>query len=479
MEIPGCYRAWLDPQEWERLVEAVGRPLPPACRVNTLKISLEAALRRWPQWYGWQVRPVSFCPAGWQILAGGAGLSRTLEHKMGFYYIQDVASMLPIELFDFAAAARPLVLDMAAAPGGKTTHLAARTNDAGLIVANDVSSGRMAALRTNLMDWGTTSAVITSYPGERFGAWFPELFDRVLLDAPCSGEALRTAERRKGRPVSATERQALHKRQVRLLISAFQALKPGGQLVYATCSLHPEEDEAVIDALLAAYPHRAVVESVEQVVGVSARALASDGRRAFHPAVTRAVRLWPHTHDTAGFFAALVSKQDTLPVSPQAPPRRSFAETGFRPMAQRETAALCDALDGWGFDLSVVLQTHASSLWKRDAVVYAIPDLLHTWLGELPFVAAGMVIGEMAADEFVPSHEFVARFGAQFSRRRLQIDAEQARLWLAGQDLRGYTVRAFEARTVVLIEDEKGRVLGRGKVLAGRVRNLLPKRLIY
>jgi 16S rRNA (cytosine1407-C5)-methyltransferase len=479
IEIAGHYRAWLDPQEWERLVEAVGRPLPPAFRVNTLKISVEAAQRRWPSWYGWQVRPVSFCPAGWQITAGGEGLSRTLEHKMGCYYIQDVASMLPVELFDFSAAARPLVLDMAAAPGGKTTHLAARTDDAGLIVANDVSGGRMAALRTNLIDWGTTSAVVTSYPGERFGAWFPELFDYVLLDAPCSGEALRTAERRKGRPVSATERQALHKRQVRLLISAFQALKPGGQLVYATCSLHPEEDEAVIDTLLTAYPHQAALESVEHIVGVSARALASDGTRAFHPALTRAARLWPHIHDTAGFFAALISKRDAVPVPPQAPPRRSFAETGFRPLAQRETAALRSALEGWGFDLSAVLQAHALGLWKRDAVVYAIPDLLHTRLGELPFVAAGMVIGEMAADEFAPSHEFVARFGAQFSERRLQIDAEQARLWLAGQDLRGHEGRAFDARTVVLIEDEKGRVLGRGKVLAGRVRNLLPKRLIY
>ena len=255
------YRAWLEPEAFEQLRQATQRPLWPALRINTLKISVETARRLWPAWYGWQVRTVPFCPTGWQVVAGGTNLSRTLEYRMGFYYLQDVASMLPAELFDIPPDARPLVLDMAAAPGGKTTHLVARLGDRGLVVANDASAGRIAALRANLADWGATTAVLTSYPGERFGAWFPDHFDLVLLDAPCSGEALRTAERRKGRPVSDRERQALHRRQVQLLTSAFQALKPGGQLVYATCSLHPLEDEAVLDALLGAFPHQAVIRA--------------------------------------------------------------------------------------------------------------------------------------------------------------------------------------------------------------------------
>ena len=112
-----------------------------------------------------------------------------------------------------------------------------------------------------------------NYPGERFGSWFPVTFDKVLLDAPCSGESLRTAERRKTQPVSAKERQALHRRQVELLDSAFRALKPGGEVVYATCSLAPEEDEAVLDALLNLYPHQAMVEVIDDLLPTPAPAL--------------------------------------------------------------------------------------------------------------------------------------------------------------------------------------------------------------
>ena len=148
-------------------------------------------------------------------------LSRTIEHRTGFYYLQDAASMLPAEMFEYAVEF-PLILDMAASPGGKTTHLAAKIDDRGVIFANDSSSGRIAALRSNLQTWGSFSTALTSYPGERYGEWFPDTFDQVLLDAPCSGESLRTAERRKTRFVSQTERLQLQRRQIKLLESALR-----------------------------------------------------------------------------------------------------------------------------------------------------------------------------------------------------------------------------------------------------------------
>ncbi len=471
------YRFLLNADEIAQLAETNQRPLLPALRINTLKISADEARRTWPEWYGWDVRPVSFCDTGWQIADGGDNLSRTLEHRMGFYYIQDAASMLPAEMFNFEGVARPLILDMAASPGGKTTHLACKTNDSGLIIANDTSGRRIAALRSNLQDWGAIGAAITNFPGERFGSWFPGTFDMALLDAPCSGESLRTAERRKTRLVSAKEREQLHHRQVRLLTAAFQAVKPGGQVVYATCTLAPEEDEAVVNALLNSYPSQATVEAVDRLLPIPAPGLVSDGQHEYHPQVQRAVRLWPHLYDTSGFFAALIRKRDSVPVQSQPPRQRALAETGLEQLARREQAEVIDRLrQDYGFDLDTLIEQQALTLWKRHKSVYAVPEQFLARFAGLPCAAAGMLIGERAAEGFAPSHEFVTRFGAQFTHHRWRLPDDWVAKWLAGYDLRGLDRPPYPSGAVILVEDGKRRFLGRGKVLSDRIRNLLPKK---
>jgi len=474
------YRGFLSAAEMARLVEAVQRPLSPALRVNTLKIDVDQARRLWPEWYGWQMRPVPFCAAGWQVVGQHPDLGLTLEHKMGFYYVQDAASMLPVELFHFDAVSQPLVLDMAASPGGKTTHLACKLKDRGLIVANDVNTGRIAALRSNLQRWGTMATVITHYPGERLGEWFPECFDKVLLDAPCSGEGLRTAERRKSRPLSEKRRRMLHHLQVRLLTRAFQALKPGGEVVYATCSLDPDENEAVLDALLKRYPQQATLEAPACALAVPAPGLSSDGAREFHPEIRRAVRLWPHLYDTAGFCAALIRKRDSVPVQTGSPPSRPLTQAGLEAMSRQEVTGILDDLrQAFGFDLGLVLDARALTLWMRGQSVHAIPELFLSRLADLPCVAMGMLVGQRSQDGFIPSHELVARFDAQFTRGRLRLSDEQVKLWLAGRDLRGLGAGRFPLGAVVVMEDDKRRFLGRGKIQRGRIRNLLPRRLIY
>ena len=483
---PERYRLLLNADKLAQLAEATQRPLLPALRINTLKINVDEARRTWPEWYGWDVQSVPFCDTGWQIAAGGEELSRTLEYRMGFYYIQDAASMLPAEMFAFDEPDRPLILDMAASPGGKTTHLACKTNDGGLIIANDTSSGRIGALRSNLQDWGAIGTAVTNYPGERFGNWFPESFDVALLDAPCSGESLRTAERRKTRPVSAKEREQLHQRQVRLLTSAFQAVKPGGQVVYATCTLAPEEDEAVVDALLNLYPQQATVEAVDRLLPIPAPGLASDGARTFHPQVQRAVRLWPHLYDTSGFFATLIRKHDSVTVRREArirmrvydpPPARPLAKIGLEPLARREQADVINRLrQEYGFDLDMLIERQALTFWRRQKLVYAIAEQFLARFADLPCAAVGMLIGERAAEGFVPSHEFVARFGARFTGRRFRLADDQIEKWLAGYDLRGLEATLYPAGAVIILEDDKQRFLGRGKVQRDRVRNMLPKK---
>ena len=416
-----------------------------------------------------------FCNTGWQIVEGGDELSRTIEHRTGMYYIQDAASMLPAEMFAYEVE-RPLVLDMAASPGGKTTHLACKTNDSGLVIANDTSSGRIGALRSNLRDWGAIGASVTQFPGERFGQWFPEAFDAVLLDAPCSGESLRTAERRRTRPVSDTERRQLSKRQLNLLISALQAVKPGGQVVYATCTLAPEEDEAVLDALLTRYPAQAGIEAVERILPTPAPGLAADGETTYHPEIRHAVRLWPHLYDTSGFFAALVRKRDSLPVQPSTPPTRTLEQTGFTKLTRAEHAEVAGRLRSeFGFDLNALIERQALELWKRGKSVHAFPELFLARFADLPCAGVGLLIGERS-DDFVPSHEFAARFSAQFGARRLCLDDDRVDKWLAGYDLREPGIAPYPAGTIVLVDDSRGRFLGRGKVLRDRIRNMLPKK---
>jgi 16S rRNA (cytosine1407-C5)-methyltransferase len=469
------YQQLLASEDFQRLQDAIARPLPDALRVNTLKIDLDTARATWPIEYGWQVQPVPFCPTGWQITGNAESLSRTIEHHTGFYYLQDAASMLPAEMFEYAVEF-PLILDMAASPGGKTTHLAAKINDRGVIFANDSSSGRIAALRSNLQTWGSFSTALTSYPGERYGEWFPDTFDQVLLDAPCSGESLRTAERRKTRFVSQTERLQLQRRQIKLLDSALRAVKPGGQVVYSTCTLAPEEDEAVLDALLDRYPQQIALEAVDRILPVPAPGLTHDGAQIFHSDMSKAVRLWPHLYDTSGFFAALIRKQDTIASESSSPPERSVVRAGFTTLKETQHHALLAALfDTYGFDLAAVLDRQHLEVLQRGDAIYAVPDQLLAHFADFPCIAIGMLIGEWVTDRFVPSHELIARFSGQFTQQRFALSPEQVKVWWNGGDLRRIDV-PYPTGSIVLMEDDKQRYIGRGKVLRDRVRNLLPRR---
>ena len=321
------YRDLLPAARLPALENELLRPVSSAIRINPLKTSPAAEIEFLTTHYGWKATPVAFCPTAWEVEK--ARPSQTIEYRLGYYYIQDSSSMLPVELFDFGSLSEPLILDLAAAPGGKTTHLASRTGDRGLILANDASVARLPGLRASLQTWGAIHTAITHFPGERFGSWYPQTFDRVLLDAPCSMENLRPVRSRKQRQVSPRERRSLAQRQVNLLSSAIQALKPGGQVVYATCTLAPEEDEAVIDNLLRLFPGQVQVEDVSAWAGGDNHGIPSFGELVFDPSVTQAARLWPDSFGYSGFFCALLTKTGAVPTQQQPAPVRPLAETSL------------------------------------------------------------------------------------------------------------------------------------------------------
>lgn len=195
-------------------------PLPTGIRFNSLKVNPEIAMQALSERYGWEIASVPFCNHAWAIQHAESSPGRTIEHLMGQYYLQDVASMVPVSLFDFKETTpSPLILDMAASPGGKTTHLIDRTGDGGFVIANDASKGRIPALSAVLSLWGGINQIITQYPGESFGAWYPETFDFVLLDAPCSMENFRPTSTHALRETTLAERSRLQERQIQLLAS--------------------------------------------------------------------------------------------------------------------------------------------------------------------------------------------------------------------------------------------------------------------
>jgi 16S rRNA (cytosine1407-C5)-methyltransferase len=467
-------RPLVSAEDFAAILEEIQQPLPPAIRLNPLKTDSDT-LAGLSQRYGWQTEPIAWCAEGYRLPSATTSPGGTLEHHMGQYYIQEAASMLPPELFYFSGIDQPLVLDMAASPGGKTAHLISRIGDHGLVIANDSSADRIQALRLVLLTWGGLHQAVTQFPGERWGEWYPETFDAVLLDAPCSMQGLRGAESHTIRPITDREITGLARRQLALLTSALQAVKPGGQIVYSTCTLTPEENEGVLDHLLRAFPDMVRVENMSSRIPTPAPALttAPDGS-VYEYQIANALRLFPHRLHTAGFFAARLTKTASI-ASPTSPaPNRPISRAGFQPLGTLDAKQIVSLfIDAYGFDLSQFCEADDMVLWQRDQTVHLFPAQFLDRFAGLPVSLLGMPMGDWQGSTFVPSHEWAARFGRQCRTGWSSLDDNQAQRWLAGADIE---TSAENLPPICLIKDNTGRFIGRARVGHGKLKNLLPRR---
>lgn len=471
------FKPLLSLPDYQAMLEELGQPLPLAFRSNPLKAKPGAELE-WAQRYGWQLESVPFCPTGRRVTAMQTPVSMTLEHRMGHYYIQDAASMLPVELFELDSLDRPLVLDLAASPGGKTTHLTGRLFDRGLVIANDSSADRITALRLVLQTWGAANVAVTRFPGEKFGRWYPETFDRILLDAPCSMQGLRSTDSHPMRPITSREQDTLARRQTSLLAAAIAALKSGGQVVYSTCTLAPEEDEAVLDEILRRFSSSIVIEGLESRLPSPAPGLAEAYGRNFDPQVIHAARLWPHRFHTSGFFAALIRKIGPVDFPREEPPARPLSLVGQKPLtgaAKRDLFAFYR--DQFGHALEPILETHGLEVWHSAAGIFAVPSPYLQHFGGLPCHLLGLKLAEETPDGLSPAHDWVARFGSSFTASRVVIPSDLLPPWLRGEDL-AFAPPDGRQNGVVVLFDADERCLGRGRLQAGKIKNLLPRRLV-
>ena len=342
-------------------------------------------------------------------------------HEAGVYYLQEPSAMAPAVLLD--AQPGELVLDLCAAPGGKSTQIAAALQGQGLLVCNEINPGRAKILARNIERMGITNALVLQETPQRIAAAFPHCFDRVLVDAPCSGEGMFRKEAAASADWSEATVAHCAARQQEILDAAAVLLKAGGRLVYSTCTFAPAENEGAIAAFLRRHPDFAL-----EAPGEAARFFAPgnpDWAEGQAPTLAKTCRLWPHELPCEGHFAAVLRYCGDAENAWQ-PVRSVQAPAVWRAFADE---CLPDAPEG-------VLISFGDTL-------YAAPPVLPQLEG-LRVLRAGLELGQMRKGRFIPAHALALASRDAAACCRLEPDDPRLAQYLEGQqipaDARGWTL---------------------------------------
>lgn len=281
----------------EEFWEYMAKPLRFSFRVNTLKAKIDEVIESLKDRF--EIEPIPWCKEGFFCDKEVGG---TIEHQIGVIFSQEASSMIPAVVLDPKPGM--LVLDMCASPGGKTTQIAQYMENEGCIVANDVKYDRINILISNIQRCGVLIAKVTMKDG-RFFKRFKDTFDRILIDAPCSNVGMIRKNYRYLKMWSLKEVYSLSRLQKELVLAGYKALKPGGVMVYSTCTLDPLENEEVVDYLISNTD--AKLEEIDLPVKRTEPITEFDGKR-YDDEVKKCLRIHPQDNDTEGFFIAKVVK---------------------------------------------------------------------------------------------------------------------------------------------------------------------------
>ncbi|MFH1451910.1 MAG: RsmB/NOP family class I SAM-dependent RNA methyltransferase [archaeon] len=293
----------------EKFFEISYTQTPNSIRCNTLKISVSELLERLRD-YDWDVRqPFSEFPEIMIIDSkiNPGELGKTKEHLLGYYYVQEISSMLPMMVLK--PEPDEIILDLCASPGSKTTQAAAMMENSGTIIANEVSMGRIGILNSNLERCGVMNTIVSRKDGVAFCNIFLKKsklrFDKILVDAPCSGEGTLRKSPKTFLMWNENMIKKIAGTQRRLASSAIKLLKVGGTMIYSTCTLAPEENEAIVDYLVKNFD--VSVEAVNLPLKFRSGVCSFEGLE-FDKSVEKCLRLYPQDNDTDGFFVARLKK---------------------------------------------------------------------------------------------------------------------------------------------------------------------------
>lgn len=400
----------------------------------------------------------------------------------GLYYIQEPSAMLPASRLPIEEG--DVVLDLCAAPGGKATELSAKLNGTGMLVANDVSPSRAKALFKNLAVWGSPNCCITGETPEKLLETFGCSFDKILVDAPCSGEGMFRKD--EGLITSWKERGPEYYAQLQkqILDSAVQMLKPGGMLLYSTCTFAKEEDEDVIAYVLETYPQMKLVQ-----------AEMTEGLVQGYAPYEKCLRVWPHKVRGEGHFLALLKKEaeehdgcradgtDAVETTVQVKGFAAEREVKRAGMAQVSEKEILSSQKKMPQELRDFLSYLPERIWK---------DYLYEQIGEqcllvppyklpkkLRYLRTGVQAGTLKKGRFEPSQQLAMLLRAEDFPQSLSLPAEDMRLI---RYLKGETVELTDEEEALLKKASKktggwvlicvdGFALGWGKFANGSIKN--------
>lgn len=382
-------------------------------------------------------------------------------HEAGVYYIQEASAMLPAVYLD--AKPGEIILDLCAAPGGKSTQIAGAMGGRGLLVCNEIHPVRAKILSENIERMGIRNAVVTSHEPEVLAERFPGYFDKILVDAPCSGEGM---FRKNGEAVfqwSPENVTMCAKRQKSILESASSMLKDGGRIVYSTCTFSTEENEENIGWFLERHPEFFIEEpgerpGPENISGIM------PGLTAFGKAKTKGientVRLWPHKVKGEGHFLASLKKQGEGGFS---------CSGGERGMPEKDCAL-------WLEFQRRYLRTELHGIYiSFGSQLYLLPEEAPSLKG-LKVLRPGLHLGTMKKDRFEPAHALALAIRAEDAVLSFDLSVEEAEKYLAGYALTAQNDSMQKEKGWYLITVE-GYSLGWGKLSGEIMKNHYPKGL--
>jgi NOL1/NOP2/sun family putative RNA methylase len=365
-------------------------------------------------------------------------------HHAGAFYIQEPSAMVVVPTLDLQPD--DIVLDMAAAPGGKATDIAQRITGTGFLIANDVDVRRAQTLMFNLERMGVQNAIVTQHDPQHLPTLLPHYFDKILIDAPCSGEGMFRKDEDAMSHWSYEHVLMCATRQQHLLKAAVQLLKPGGRIVYSTCTFSPEENEMLIEQFLKNEPE---FEQVKPSTFASFDVVSTNGI---------GVKLWPHLVQGEGHYVAILQHQG------QRQPSQKFTHKMKNPMPKE-----------WRhFASENLIQEQVSPNFVLDDRLFMLP-LRYQFHRALHTLRAGLFLGDVHKQMFYPSHHLAHVLSKNEVRYALDLSLNDPRLdgYLRGEEI----LAKFEQGWVLIMVE--GFSLGWAKASQGRLKNHYPKGLRF
>lgn len=457
MEISEAFKdkmkALLSQEEYNQLMASYDKPVNKGIRTNTLKCSTDEMKTQIP----FDVEPVDWCPTGYAIdLEIRPGKNPT--YYAGLYYVQEPTAMASAEALDPKPG--DWVLDLCAAPGGKSTQLACKLQGQGLLVANELINNRADILTSNIERMGITNALLLNEFPERLTARFYERFDKILVDAPCSGEGMFRKDKGTAEEWTPERVRRCAERQIKILESVDKLLKPDGVVVYSTCTFSPEENEQVIEDFLG--------NNRYELVEINLKGLDDRGRPEWAKQgtaeLTKTLHVMPFHVKGEGHFIAKLKKT--------APCPQGEEELKLRGQSKLKAPAKGDLADYEAFG-AACLNRSFENLYLFNDRLYSLPKgLAPSDLDGLKVLRPGIHLGTFKKNRFEPSHTLAMVLKPEDYKTIYQVkNDDEAYTYLKGEPITGTSLKGW------VLVCYNNWPLGFGKASQGMIKNHYPKGL--